>query len=180
MKGWGAVLLTLGLVTAPWTPAQATDPDHWAPIRFLVGSWKGAAMGNTGEGSVARQYEFVMRGRYLHERNTSTYAPQEKNPKGEVREHWSLFSYDRARKRLVLRRFHVEGFVNVYVLDAKNSSAKRLVFVSESIESFAKGWRAREIYEVIGPDEFTETFELAPPDKSFEINSVSRFTRSWP
>ena len=180
MKGWSAVAVALGLVTAPGAPAQSTEPDHWAPIRFLVGTWTGTAVGNAGEGSVARQYEFVMRRRYLHERNTSTYPQQEKNPKGEVHEHWSLFSYDKLRKRLVLRQFHVEGFVNQYVLDTTNSSAKRLVFVSESIENFAKGWRAREIYEIAGPDEFTETFELAPPDKSFEIYGVSKFTRKWP
>ena len=39
-----------------------------------------------------------------------------------MHEHWSFFSYDRARKALVLRQFHQEGFVNQYVLDTAERS----------------------------------------------------------
>jgi hypothetical protein len=46
----------------------------------------------------------------------SIYPPQPKNEKGEVHEHWSFFSHDRARRTLVLRQFHQEGFVNQYAM----------------------------------------------------------------
>ncbi|GAB4578982.1 MAG: hypothetical protein Fur0022_17190 [Anaerolineales bacterium] len=39
------------------------------------------------------------------------------------------------------------------------------------------GWRARETYPILNPDEFTETFELAGPGKDFEIYSQSHLTR---
>jgi len=55
-----------------------------------------------------------MGGRYIQETNTSTYLPQEKNRKGEVHEHAGMFSYDKQRKLLMLRQFHIEGFVNTY------------------------------------------------------------------
>jgi len=45
-------------------------------------------------------------------RNQSTYPPQAKNPKGEQHEDRGFISYDKARKKFVLRQFHVEGFVN--------------------------------------------------------------------
>ena len=35
----------------------------------------------------------------------------------------------------------------------------------------ADSWKAREICEVISDDEYTETFELARPDKPFEAYS---------
>ena len=54
------------------------------------------------------------------------------------------------------------------------------MFESEWFENFNNRWKARETYEVAGPDEFTETFELAAPDKPYETYSVNRFTRVKP
>jgi hypothetical protein len=53
--------------------------------------------------------ERVLGSRFIQVRNRSTYPPQEKNPKGETHEDIGLFSFDSARKRIVLRQFHVEG-----------------------------------------------------------------------
>jgi hypothetical protein len=83
-----------------------------------------------------------------------------------------FISFDNARKRLVLRQFHIEGFVNQYVQEPD-----RLVFVSEAIENIPAGFRARETYVVLGPDAFEEIFELAEPGKEWEIYSRTRFTR---
>ena len=102
----------------------------------MVGQWKGTAEGRFGSGTVERTYELILKERYLHEQNVSTYPPQEKNKAGEVHEHWSFFSYDQFRKKLVLRQFHQEGFMNRYVFDAEASNAKTIVFVSESFENF--------------------------------------------
>ena len=129
----------LALAQAPQAPA----PDPWAPLRFLEGTWKGESEGEPGKGTVERRYEFVMRGRFLHERNTSTYPPQGKNPKGEVHEHWTMFSYDRARKMLVMRQFHQEGFVNQYVMPA-DAPLKKFTFESEGFENLPAGWKAKE------------------------------------
>jgi hypothetical protein len=155
---------------------QAPPPDPWQPLRVLVGAWKGEAEGQAGKGTVERRYEFVMRGRFLHERNLSTYPPQEKNPKGEVHEHWTMFSYDRARKAVVMRQFHVEGFVNQYAMPA-GSAPGEFVFESEGFENLSAGWKARESYEIISHDEFIETFELAAPGQTFQVYSRTRFRR---
>lgn len=101
--------------------------------------------------------------------------PQEKNKKGETHEDVGYFSYDKARKIIVLRQFHIEGFVNTYAQDT--SDPKRLVFASEAIENIAPGWRARESYKFISNDEFTERFELAEPGKEFELYVESHFKR---
>jgi len=75
-----------------------------------------------------------------------------------------------------LRQFHVEGFVNQYAQDA-DVSATKLVFTTESIENVPPGWRARETYVVLGPDEFEEIFELAEAGKAFERYSHVRLKR---
>ncbi len=166
------------MLLVPWmsTAADAGVADPWAPIRFLVGDWTGTTEGQAGTGTVKRHYEFILSGRFLRETNTSTYPPQAKNPKGEVHEHLGIFSVDRLRKRVVFRQFHVEGFVNQYLLEP-GAEGPRRVFVSERFENLSDGWRARETYEVLGPDEFVETFEVAPPGKEFEVYSVNRFLR---
>ncbi|QJR14086.1 hypothetical protein [Usitatibacter palustris] len=169
-------IAALSVPALAWS--QDAKPDPWAPVRFMVGQWQGTASGKPGEGTVTRSYEFVLGGKFLHERNTSIYAPNENNKnKGEVHEHWSFISYDRARKAIVLRQFHVEGFVNQYVQAADKSTANKLVFESEGFENLSNKWRARETYEILGPDEFVEIFELAMADKPFEVYSTNRFKR---
>ena len=145
------------------------------PLAAFAGRWQGAVTGEPGRGSSERSYQYVLGGRFLELRNRSVYPPQEKNPKGETHEDVGYFSYDAQRKRLVLRQFHVEGFVNQYV--EETTAGGRLAFVSEAIENIAPGWRARESYVFEGPDAFTETFELAEPGKDFAVYTRTRFTR---
>lgn len=119
----------------------------------------------------------MLNGKFLQARNKSTFAPQARNPKGEVHEDIGFFSYDSNRKRFVLRQFHVEGFVNQYVLQDLAEDGKTMVFVTESIENIPPDWRAKETYRVLNDDEFTEVFELAVPGKDFEVYTKSHFKR---
>lgn len=177
MRRVTALLWPLLLVSLTAVPADSPKPDPWAPVRFLVGRWEGTTQGEPGSGTVVRTYEFVLGDRFIHERNVSTYPPQEKNDKGEVHEHWSFVSYDRARKALVLRQFHTEGFVNQYAYATTGGATRQIVFESVAFENLDKKWRAREIYDILGPDEFTETFQLAEPGKDFQTYSKNHFKR---
>jgi hypothetical protein len=152
-------------------PASVADP--FEAIAFLVGRWEGTSDGQPGKGTVRREYLRVLNSRFIRVHNRSEYPPQEKNPKGEVHEDDGFLSFDRARKRLVLRQFHIEGFVNQYVQEP----GATLVFTSEAIENIPAGWRARETYTVLGPDEFEELFELSEPGKAFELYSRARLKR---
>src|SRR5262245_43234043 len=93
-----ALLLSLLL---PLGAALAQAPaDPWQPVRRLAGSWTGTSSGQAGDGTVTRNYAWVMNERYLNETNVSVYPPQEKNKKGERHEHWGMVSYDKTRKVL--------------------------------------------------------------------------------
>jgi hypothetical protein len=159
-------------------PPPQPDPLH--EVRFLVGQWRGTSEGQAGKGVVSRSYEPVLRERFLHERNKSEYAPQVANPKGEVHEHWSLLGYDKIRQTVVFRQFHVEGFVITYRLAPRRAASKVLVFESDQIENLRGEWKARETYEQVSDDEFTETIELAAPGKPFETYGKSRLRRVLP
>jgi hypothetical protein len=169
-------LCTVASVTAGI--AAQGKPDPWQPVRFLAGTWQGEATGVGGSGTARRTYTFVLKDRYLHEKNVSTYPPQEENKAGEVHEHWSFISYDRARATLVLRQFHPEGFVNQYVVNKSESTPKKLVFDSERFENYDNNARARETYDIVSGDEFIETFELGDPGKPLEVYSRTHFKRA--
>jgi hypothetical protein len=171
-----AFLVALSIV--PMGAASQTEPkvDVWQPLKYFVGSWSGTSQGQPGTGTYSRTYALALNGRFLNVTNKSTYPPQEKNPKGEVHEDWGMFSYDKARRRFVLRQFHVEGFVNQYAAESTDDPTT-LRFVSESIENIPAGFRARETYRIVGPDEFIETFELAEPGKDFAVYSEARLKR---
>jgi hypothetical protein len=175
-----AAVLLLAFAAAgqqPATGSKATS-SPLQPVEFLLGNWEGTTQGQPGQGKGERHYELVLGGKFLHGRNRTVYPPQEKNLKGEVHEDVGYFSYDRSRKRLVLRQFHVEGFVNEYIERQDGSSqAKTLVFETERIENIPQGWRARETYKIISPDEFVEVFELAEPQKEFSVYAESRWKR---
>lgn len=172
------LIAALTIMAGVCTPAVAQQPsqDNFAVLAQLVGKWSGTSEGQPGNSTVERDYERVLGGRFIRARNRSTYLPQEKNPKGERHEDEGLFSFDRARKRIVFRQFHVEGFVNTYVqdMDAKPGTVS---FTTESIENIPAGWRARETYLFHGPDEIEEVFELAEAGKPFAIYSRTRLRR---
>lgn len=153
------------------------DQDVWRDFEFLVGEWKATESGRIGEGRGERKIEFILQDKYIHWKNKSIFEPQEKNPNGEVHEDWAFISYDKIRKKYVMRQFHVEGFVNQYVLDSVSNDKKKLIFLSEAIENVPSGFRAKLTYEIISKNEFKEFFELAPPSKEFALYTTNHWRR---
>jgi len=177
-------LSNLAMAEEPPAPARPADaaakapaPDRWAPLRALLGTWEGTSQGAPGVGTARREYRLVLRDRFIEVRNTSTYPAQEKNPKGEVHEDVGYLSLDRGRKAYILRQFHAEGFVNTYASPAEQAGQQPIVFTSEAIENIPPGWRARETYRFLGPDELVELFEVAEPEKEFTVYSETRLKR---
>jgi hypothetical protein len=178
MSRWSTLILLAALAPGEARSESPKTADPLADVRFLVGRWSGTSEGQAGKGSVSRVYEPVLNGRFVHERNRSEYPAQAANPKGEIHEHWSFLGHDKVRQAVMLRQFHVEGFVITYRLAAANASDKRWVFESEQIDNLPGEWKARETYEQLSEDEFTETFELAAPGKPFEVYGKARFKRT--
>jgi len=151
--------------------------DPLEPLAFMVGHWEGTSEGQPGSGTLQREYTRVLNSKFIREQNRTVYPPQDKNPKGEIHEHFSVISFDKSRRRAVLRQFHVEGFVNQYAAETPALEGRKIVFASEAIENIPPGFRARETYTVLGPDEFEELFELSEPGKPFELYSRARLKR---
>lgn len=174
---WVAWAIPVAIWLGLTMPVFAQNAEPLEPLESFIGEWRGTAVGQAGAGKVTRRYAKVLGGRFIEEADTTAYPPQDVNLKGEVHQHLGMFSYDRQRKVLILRQFHIEGFVNRYKQVSANG-ATRLVFESEGFENFRNTWKARETYEFDGLDRFVETFELAPPGKYLQVYSRTELRRA--
>ena len=145
--------------------------DPWIPFKSFIGEWNGQGGGEPGTGTYERNYNFILNNKFIEVRNKSTYPPTASNAKGEIHEDLGYISYDRNKKTFRLRQFHIEGFVNQYLLDSISPDQKTIIFVTESIENIPAGWKAKENYRILSEKELEETFELAEPGKGYEVYS---------
>lgn len=159
------------------SPGLAQPVDPLARVAGLAGDWIGAGEGEPGTSVATRHVERIQAGRFVQIQGRSVYAKQPKNPSGEVHTSLDLWSYDKARKRIVLRQFDSLGFVSTYVEDPAAGGDRKLVLVSESLENVPAGWRARYAYEFVGPDEYREHFELDPDGKGLHTYVLGRYLR---
>jgi hypothetical protein len=156
--------LFLFTLLAATTAVAQPKPDPLASLAFLLGEWEGTSRGEPGEGKMHRVCKKVLNDRFIECRTTVTYAK-------EVHVDVGYYSYDKSAKKLRLRQFHGEGFVNSYL------EGEPLVFTTVEIENIPAGWRARETYERTSEDEWSERFELAQPGKDFATYSSSSLER---
>lgn len=150
---------------------NAAPKDPWVVFKPFLGKWTGEGSGESGKGAYERSYQMIMDNRFLEVRNKTTYPPSTNNSNGEVHEDLGYFSYDKSLKTFRLRQFHIEGFINEYILDSISPDQKTLIFVTESIENIPHGWRAKETYRILNDGQIEETFELAAPQKDYEVYS---------
>ena len=126
------------LSPSAWLPAvtlagqQPTGANQQlSALDPFIGRWQGTSEGQPGKGTVEREYTRMLNSRFVQVKNRSVYPAQEKNPKGETARRSRVFSvWTRSRKRIVFRQFHVEGFVNQYVMEPATAD-RTLVFVTE-------------------------------------------------
>lgn len=172
-------IVTLLLIVPQLCFAQLTKQDSlWLPFKHFIGSWSGTGEGVDGKGTYERSYQFALNKKYIQMKNKTVYAPTKENPKGYVHEDFGVISYDKTRKAFIFRQFHIEGFVNQYVLESISPDGKTIVFVTESIENIPKGYRCRETYTLNDANEISEAFEMAEPGKEFEPYTKASFKKS--
>jgi hypothetical protein len=173
-----AMTIVLGLMLLPGLlGAEEKKEDVWDPFRFFLGSWEGTGEGSVGEPRIEASFNLTLGSQFIEVRHRSVFEPQENNPKGEIHEDRGFISYDQARSKYVFRQFHVECFVNQYLLDSLSADGKTLVFLSEAVENGPPGWRAKLTHEILNEDEYLATFELAPPEKEFSCYIQNRLRR---
>lgn len=171
------LMLLLISLSIPAVAEEGSVEDVWSPLKFLVGTWEGTGDSKWGVSTVEMKFDFILDGAFLRGKNHSVYEPQEKNPEGDIHDNWDIFSYDATAKTFVLRQFHAERIFNEFVMDSISADRKYMEFVTRQIENFMPRWRAKQCYQVLGQDEFVETFHLAGPEKDFQLYVTNHFKK---
>lgn len=172
-----ALILSL-LLPAVSFAQDRTAVDPWQPFRVLTGSWEGESSGKAGIGSGHRSYEFILNGRFLRGATTMTFEPRESRPEGEVHSDLAIFSFDENRRKIVIREFYTEGYVNTFVLDSLSADGKTIRFVTEASENAPPGLTARLLFRIEDIDRFTEQFELGFPGREFSCFMTIQWKRN--
>ncbi len=162
------MLLVILLFPLSLTP-QTNNADIWEAFRYFEGSWVGHETGKSGIGKGERTYQFIMGERYLHFKNTSRFEPQKQNPKGEVHQDWTFYSYDEDRDTYVMHQFNIEGYVNQFYLDSLSADGKYMRFELETSQNAPKELRARMTYTIKNEHEFEEVFAMAFPGREYAV-----------
>jgi hypothetical protein len=55
--------------------------------------------------------------------------------------------------------------------------ADKLISLTEAIETIPAGWQVRTTYEILGENEFKETFDLAGPGQEWVCFITNEFSR---
>jgi hypothetical protein len=152
---------------------SAEEIDKWGDLKYLEGTWqmKKPGVENT------QTYSFFFHNKFLKMKTKVVFAQTEKNPKGEIHEDMGIFSYDAMKKKLVLRSFHIEGFVNQYILSERSKDGKVLTFTTELVENAPPGTKAKLIFEKINDKEFAQKFFVAWPNKGYSCFSDNHFKK---
>lgn len=156
------LLILLLIITTLNIQAQ----HQFQPFEKLIGHWKGTGIGfSNNTSTIKSSFQYTLNEQYIEVKNESVFKPTDKNPKGEIHTDWGLISFDKQRKVFVFRQFHVEGFVNQYILNETESTPNKLVFETEVIENFVPGGKARWTI-IIKEGNLTKTiFDLQMPGK---------------
>lgn len=172
----GAGATVAVLTCALWTRAQEgadsaspqVSQDVWGALRYLPGKWLGTGEGTPGTSEVTQRFNWILDQKFIYGRTSSMFRPTESHPDGEFHEDWMIFSYDAERKKIILRQFHNEGYVNRYVLEEVSDGGNTLQFVTESVENGPPGMRARLTFNIDSVNkQLDQNFELAMPGKDF-------------
>ena len=165
--------VSLLLAAPPGATASAKPPDPWAPLRFLVGTWKAeSGQGKPGEATGGGfSLAIDLDGKVAVRRSRSEFAPRPGEAKGTAHEDLTVV-YPKGRGLQALS-WDNEGHVIRYLVRIE---AGTVIFESEP---GPPGPRFRLVYARRGADLVEVSFSIAPPGKDFQpyVTGLARRVR---
>ncbi len=154
------LVAALAAAPAPAAGAETRSADPWAPLRFLVGTWKSEGGGGKPGDAVGGGFTFTLEldGKVAVRRGRAEYAPREGQAKGTV--HEDLTVIEPRKNGFEALYWDNEGHRIRYRV---RSEAGTVIFESEP----GPGPRFRLVYARRGADVVEVAFSIAAPGKEF-------------
>jgi len=163
------------------TALISASEDPFGRLGFLLGAWSGTGSGFGSDSSkIEAQYQYLMDGEYILATHDSRFEPTPSKPEGEHHMDYGIISFDKHRDKIVYRQFNIEGYVNQYVLSDSLSTSNKLVFLTETIENFVPGGKARWSIEKISDDHIITSFDVSFPGKQYACFGTNELIKIEP
>lgn len=185
--GMLAFALVMGILCIPAPAAAAAKqkppvqyqipippPPDFSALTWLEGEWSGKTVLNSPPGQVQLSVSAGLDKRFLIFHGEVALEPTKTLP--AFKESWiGILSAHPDGAGFVLHVFSSTGFITRYRLAL---DGPELHWTPEGGDSPPPGWLFRKSWTRIGPDQFTETVQAAPPGKGFFDYYTAILTRA--
>ncbi len=139
-----------------------SKPDFSA-IDWLVGEWTGRTADQRVPGEIRLSVSYELDKQVMFLRGEVALQATKTSP--ALKESWmGILTSDRAAAGFLLRMFSNTGFITRYRVTVEGPETR---INPEGGEQPPPGWLFRTVIERTNPQEFVETVQAAPPNKSF-------------
>jgi len=147
-------------------------------LNFLLGDWSGTGSGfGNDKSKIDSHFILTLDDKYIEVVNDSKFDPTTDNPEGEHHTDKGFISYDESRKLIIYRQFNIEGYINQYILVDSLTTDNELVFVTETIENFIPGGKAKWTIKKISADKIETIFDVYFPKRGYSCMGTNSLTR---
>jgi hypothetical protein len=150
-------------------------PDFSA-VDWLVGDWTGNTTDQRTQGELHLSVSYQLDKHVILFRGDTTLQATKTSP--PTKESWlGVLTPDRRAGGFLLRMFSSTGFITRYRLTVEGPETR---INPEGGDQPPPGWLFRTIIKRTNPQEFVETVQVAPPNKSFFDYYTAKLSRLTP
>jgi len=152
------------------------DRPDFSAVDCLVGDWSGKTTDQRAQGEVHLSVSYQLDKRVILFRGDTTL--QATKTSAPLKESWlGVLTPDRQAGGFMLRMFSSMGFITRYRLTVDGQDTH---INPEGGDQPPPGWLFRTVIKKTNPQEFIETVQVAPPNKSFFEYYTAKLNRITP
>lgn len=150
-------------------------PD-FSPVDWLVGEWIGKTTDQKAQGEIRLSVSYELDKQAMLLRGESSFQATKTSP--AIKESWlGILTSNRGAGGFLLRMFSSTGFITRYRVTVEGPETH---INPEGGEQPPPGWLFRTVIKRTEPQEFVETVQAAPPNKSFFDYYTAKLIRVQP
>jgi hypothetical protein len=147
-------------------------PDFSA-VDWLVGKWAGKTTERKAQGEIRLSVSYDLNNQVMLLRGEASFPATKTS--AATKESWlGVLTSDRGAGSFLLRTFSSAGFITQYRVTVQGPET---YINPEGGEQPPPGWLFRTVLKRIDPQDFTQTVQAAPPNKSFFDYYTAKLSR---
>jgi hypothetical protein len=172
-----SLLAAAPLVAKEKAPAAYQIPlppkQDFTAVDWLVGEWAGKTTDRKAQGEIRLSVSYELDNQVMLLRGEASFQATKTSP--AMKESWlGVLTSDRGAGGFLLRTFSSTGFITQYRVTVEGPET---YINPEGGEKPPPGWLFRTVIKRTDPQEFVETVQAAPPNKTFFDYYTAKLSR---